>query len=70
MCIQLHGMERTRLVLDPFLGIGNTLVACAELDVSCVGFETDSEYCRQSRQLLEDALETGPSPSEPQRRTS
>ena len=28
MCIRLHGVEKTRLVLDPFMGIGNTAVAC------------------------------------------
>ncbi len=44
MCIELHGLERTRLVADPFLGIGMSGVAAAELGVDFVGFEIDSEY--------------------------
>src|SRR6187455_3488091 len=31
MCLRLHGLERARLVADPFLGLGSTAVACAEL---------------------------------------
>jgi len=55
MCVQLHGVERTRLVMDPFMGLGNTALACAELGISCVGFDTDEGYCRQARQRLEVA---------------
>jgi len=46
MCIRLHGMPRVTLVLDPFLGIGNTAVACARLGVAMVGFDVDSNYLR------------------------
>jgi site-specific DNA-methyltransferase (adenine-specific) len=56
MCIQVHGTKRASLVLDPFLGIGNTAVACAELGLNFVGFETDRDYCRQSEKALESAL--------------
>ncbi|HUK93232.1 MAG TPA: site-specific DNA-methyltransferase [Methanomicrobiales archaeon] len=44
MCIRDHGVERTRLVLDPFMGIGATAVACVRLGVPFVGFEIDPEY--------------------------
>ena len=57
MCIRLHGLERTRLVLDPFLGIGSTAVACAQLDLDFVGFEIDPDYCAESRRSLEIALD-------------
>ena len=57
MCIQLHGLERTRRVLDPFLGIGHTAVACVELGMDFVGFETDVAYCAQSHQAIESATE-------------
>ena len=57
MCIQLHGLERTRQVLDPFLGIGHTAVACVELGMDFVGFETDADYCAQSHQAIESAAE-------------
>jgi len=43
-CLRLHGLERARLVLDPFMGLGSTAVACARLGVPCVGFEIDPEY--------------------------
>ena len=55
MCIQLHGLERTRKVLDPFLGIGNTGLASAELGVDFVGFEMDADYYEQSCRALQEA---------------
>lgn len=44
LCLRLHGLERIRLVLDPFLGLGNTAVACARLGVDFAGFELDRRY--------------------------
>ena len=44
MCIRLHGRPRTKLVLDPFIGIGSTALACLRLGVSCIGFDIDERY--------------------------
>ena len=44
MCIRDHGLERIGLVLDPFMGIGATAVACVRLGVPFIGFEIDPEY--------------------------
>jgi len=44
MCIRDHGVERARLVLDPFMGIGATAVACVRLGIPFIGFEIDPEY--------------------------
>lgn len=44
MCLKLHGLSRIRLVLDPFIGLGATAVACVRLGVSCIGFDVDSSY--------------------------
>ncbi len=44
MCIKIHGVGRTALVLDPFMGIGSTAMACTMLDVACVGFDVDEGY--------------------------
>jgi site-specific DNA-methyltransferase (adenine-specific) len=44
MCIRDHGLERTHLVLDPFMGIGATAVASVRLGVPYIGFEIDPEY--------------------------
>ena len=57
MCIQLHGLEQTRLVLDPFMGIGSTAQACAALGVDCIGFEIDRGYFDESLRLLDRTLE-------------
>lgn len=45
-CIRVHGVEKTRLVLDPFMGLGSTAVACSRLGIPCTGFEIDEEYLR------------------------
>ena len=42
MCIRLHGT--TKLVIDPFIGIGSTAVAAMHRGISFVGFEIDKEY--------------------------
>lgn len=43
-CLRLHGESRLRLVADPFLGLGSTAVACAELGVGFIGVELDAHY--------------------------
>lgn len=52
MCIQLHGLSRVKLVLDPFMGIGNTAIACMRLGVPVIGFEIDPEYLRTAKNRL------------------
>jgi site-specific DNA-methyltransferase (adenine-specific) len=44
MCIRLHGISRTHLVLDPFLGIGQAALAAMKLEQNFVGFEIDRAY--------------------------
>lgn len=44
MCIKLHGIARTQLVLDPFLGIGQAAIAALKLHKDFVGFEIDRAY--------------------------
>ena len=56
MCIKLHGIEKTKLVLDPFMGIGNTAVACLRLGVNYIGFEMDKKYAETAQQQIEDEL--------------
>ncbi len=43
-CLRLHGLDRLGLVVDPFLGLGSTAVACAELGVRFLGVELDRTY--------------------------
>ncbi len=44
MCIRDHGTGRIRLVLDPFMGIGATAVACVSLGLPFIGFKIDPAY--------------------------
>ena len=55
-CIRLHGIERARLVMDPFLGIGSSAIACARLGVPFVGFEIAPEYFEESCDRLKSML--------------
>jgi site-specific DNA-methyltransferase (adenine-specific) len=43
-CIELHGIKRNMLVYDPFMGIGNTALACIHLGVNYIGTEVDPQY--------------------------
>ena len=52
MCIKLHGVSSTRLVLDPFMGIGSTALAARRLGVPCVGFDIDPYYLDIARSRL------------------
>jgi site-specific DNA-methyltransferase (adenine-specific) len=67
MCIELHGLSRTRLVMDPFLGIGNSAVACVELGTGFVGFEIDPAYWTQSVRAVDQAIAApaGGAPADP-----
>ena len=44
MCLKLHGIENINLVMDPFMGIGSTAVACKKLGLNYMGFEIDQSY--------------------------
>jgi site-specific DNA-methyltransferase (adenine-specific) len=43
-CVRLHGLARTRQLVDPFVGIGSSAVAAARLGVDFVGFDLDAGY--------------------------
>jgi site-specific DNA-methyltransferase (adenine-specific) len=44
MCLRLHGLDRIRVVADPFMGLGSTAVACARLGLNFIGVEMDEGY--------------------------
>ncbi|RKY62809.1 MAG: site-specific DNA-methyltransferase, partial [Candidatus Latescibacterota bacterium] len=46
MCIRLHGPDRTKHVLEPFMGIGSTALDCRKLGVDFIGCEKDEEYVK------------------------
>ena len=41
-CLRL--MKEPKLVLDPFIGVGNTAIACKDLGIKCVGIDIDNTY--------------------------
>ena len=53
MCVKLHGVSKDLLVLDPFLGIGSSALACKRLGVSFVGFEVDQAYLEEAVRRLQ-----------------
>ena len=56
MCIRLHGVSRTRLVLDPFMGLGTTGRAASSLGLDFVGFEIDPAYFREAARRIRKAI--------------
>ena len=54
MCILLHGVREGMAVVDPFMGIGSTALACARLGVSFTGYDIDSSYLEESCSRLEN----------------
>lgn len=56
MCIKLHGVRQTRLVVDPFVGIGSAALACLRIGVSFIGFDIDKQYLEIASQQIESYL--------------
>ncbi|HZY69600.1 MAG TPA: site-specific DNA-methyltransferase [Thermoplasmata archaeon] len=52
MCLRVHGVARTRLAADPFLGIGPSAVAAARLGIPFVGFDIDPEYLAEAERRV------------------
>jgi DNA modification methylase len=44
--------HKGELVLDPFNGIGTTLLAAKDLDRNAVGFDINEKFCKTSKQRL------------------
>ncbi|MEM3737114.1 MAG: site-specific DNA-methyltransferase [Candidatus Bathyarchaeia archaeon] len=52
LCIRLHGFSASSVVLDPFMGIGTTALACIKLNVNFIGFEIDPSYVKIAKERL------------------
>jgi len=48
MCLRLHGVEQIATVVDPFLGLGSTAVACAQLGLDFIGIDMDEGYLSEA----------------------
>jgi site-specific DNA-methyltransferase (adenine-specific) len=52
-CIRLHGIRNDLVMLDPFLGIGNSALAAERGGVRrFIGFEIDEEYLAEAKRRL------------------
>jgi site-specific DNA-methyltransferase (adenine-specific) len=56
-CITLHGPENAKLVMDPFLGIGSSAVASADMGLNFIGFEIAEDYWTESCERVERVME-------------
>jgi site-specific DNA-methyltransferase (adenine-specific) len=51
-CLRLHGRTRAGVVMDPFLGLGSTALAAAQLGLDFVGVEMDEYYLKEAVQRV------------------
>ena len=55
-CVRLHGLKRTKLMLDPFLGLGNSAIAAAQLGIDFIGIEIDRHYLSEAVSRVKASL--------------
>jgi site-specific DNA-methyltransferase (adenine-specific) len=55
-CFKLHGLTRLTLAMDPFLGLGSTAVAAAQLGLNFIGTEIDRHYLDEAIDRTKRAL--------------
>jgi site-specific DNA-methyltransferase (adenine-specific) len=55
-CLRLHGRTRAGVVMDPFLGLGSTAIAAAQLGLDFVGVEMDEYYLKEAVARLKAAI--------------
>ena len=56
-CI-LATTDENDIVLDPYMGIGNTAIACKELGRKYIGIEISPEYCEIAKRRINSIPET------------
>jgi site-specific DNA-methyltransferase (adenine-specific) len=55
-CLRLHGLSRIDLAADPFVGIGSSATAAAQLGLPFVGFDIDAAYLAVAARRLDAQL--------------
>ena len=54
--VRLHGLGRTKVLLDPFLGLGSSALAAVSLGVDFVGIEIDEHYLKEAIARVRGAI--------------
>lgn len=55
-CFRLHGVSRLKLTMDPFLGLGSSAVAAAQLGLDFIGVELDAHYLGEAISRVKAAV--------------
>ena len=55
-CVKLHGLARASTLMDPFLGLGSSALAAAQLGIDFVGVELDRHYLAEAVSRVKAAL--------------
>ena len=55
-CVRLHGLSRASVLMDPFLGLGSSAIAAAQLGVNFIGVEIDRHYLTEAVSRVKHAL--------------
>jgi site-specific DNA-methyltransferase (adenine-specific) len=55
-CVRLHGLKRTNMLMDPFLGLGSSALAAAQLGLDFIGVEIDRHYLAEAIARVRAAL--------------
>src|SRR4051812_38231948 len=56
-CFKLHGLSRVHTAMDPFLGLGSSAVAAAQLGLNFVGIEMDEHYLSEAIERTRSAVD-------------
>jgi site-specific DNA-methyltransferase (adenine-specific) len=56
-CFKLHGVSRIATAMDPFLGLGSTAIAAAQMGLDFVGVEIDRHYLAEAISRVKAAAE-------------
>lgn len=57
-CIKLHGKTEGMVLLDPFMGTGNSCIACEEEKVKFIGVDIDENYVHCSLKKIIEYVKT------------
>ncbi|HXG56816.1 MAG TPA: site-specific DNA-methyltransferase [Vicinamibacterales bacterium] len=61
-CFKLHGVDRIHTAMDPFLGLGSSAVAAAQLGIDFIGIEIDPQYLEEAIARVKRCTEKRPAP--------